>query len=59
MDEWQQKINIVLSRGYSQHQYAHATAQGEKEITTAKNEHCTHSISESADDRHSTASDAK
>ena len=33
MDEWQQKINIVLSRGYSQHQYAHATGMSQKTVS--------------------------
>ena len=33
MDEWQNKINIVLSRGYSQHQYAHATGMSQKTVS--------------------------
>jgi len=33
MDEWQQKINAVLQRGYSQHQYAHATGMSQKTVS--------------------------
>jgi transcriptional regulator with XRE-family HTH domain len=33
MDEWQNKINIVLLRGYSQHQYAHATGMSQKTVS--------------------------